>query len=64
MKCFLHHDEGFYFFRPIGSQICYVQSKCDGDRIHIAVDFIKATGYRILLLIDPVSHDNSFSKSV
>ncbi|CAF5221074.1 unnamed protein product, partial [Rotaria magnacalcarata] len=40
---------------PIGSRICYVQPKCDADRIHIANDFIKATEYRIPLLIDPVS---------
>jgi len=25
---------------------------------------IEATGYRILLFVDPVSHDNPFSKSV
>jgi hypothetical protein len=49
-------------FRPIGSRICYVQPKCDADRIRIADDFIKATGYRIPLLIDPVSENNPFSK--
>jgi hypothetical protein len=43
------------FCRPIGSQICYVQPKCDDDRIRIANDFIKATEYRVSLLIDPVS---------
>jgi hypothetical protein len=48
--------------RPIGSRICYVQPKCDDDRIRIADDFIKATGYRIPLLIDPVSENNPFSK--
>ena len=49
--------------RPIGSQICYAQPKCDGDRIRIANDFIEATGYRVPLLIDPVSAKNSFSKA-
>jgi len=49
-------------FRPIGSRICYVQPICDADRIRIADDFIKATGYRIPLLIDPVSENNPFSK--
>ncbi len=49
-------------YRPIGSRICYVQPKCDADRISIADDFIKATGYRLPLLIDPVSLDNPFSK--
>ncbi len=48
--------------RPIGSRICYVQPKCDDDRIRIANDFIKATGYRVPLLIDPVSENNPFSK--
>ena len=47
---------------PIGSRICYVQPKCDADRISIANDFIKSTGYRLPLLIDPVSLDNPFSK--
>ncbi|CAF3008641.1 unnamed protein product [Rotaria sp. Silwood2] len=47
---------------PIGSRICYAQSKCDDDRIRIANDFIKATGYRIPLLIDPVSKNNPFSE--
>jgi hypothetical protein len=50
------------FCRPIGSQICYVQPKCDDDRIRIANDFIKATEYRVPLLIDPVSENNPFSK--
>ena len=49
-------------FRPIGSRICYVQPKCDDDRIRIADDFINATGYHIPLLIDPVSSGNPFSK--
>ncbi len=48
---------------PIGSRICYVQPKCDGDRIRIADDFIKATDYRIPLFIDPVSLNNPFSKA-
>jgi hypothetical protein len=48
--------------RPIGSRIRYVQPKCDDDRIRIADDFIKATEYRVPLLIDPVSHNNPFSK--
>jgi hypothetical protein len=47
---------------PIGSRICYVQPKCDADRISIANDFIKSTGYRLSLLIDPVSLGNPFSK--
>lgn len=47
---------------PIGSQICYAQPKCDADRMRIASDFIQATGYRVPLLLDPVSHDNPFSK--
>ncbi|CAF1346136.1 unnamed protein product [Rotaria sordida] len=47
---------------PIGSRICYVQPKRDADRIRIADDFIKATKYRIPLLIDPVSENNPFSK--
>ena len=38
---------------PIGSRICYVQPKCDADRIRIADDFIQSTGYRLPLLIDP-----------
>jgi hypothetical protein len=50
------------FCRPIGSRICYVQPKCDDDRIRVADDFIKATEYRVPLLIDPVSHNNPFSK--
>jgi hypothetical protein len=53
---------GIIFCRPIGSRICYVQPKCDDDRIRIANDFIKATGYRVPLLIDPVSENNPFSK--
>ncbi|CAF3848682.1 unnamed protein product [Rotaria sordida] len=36
--------------------------ECDDDRIRIANDFIKATEYRILLLIDPVSKNNPFSQ--
>jgi hypothetical protein len=48
--------------RPIGSRICYTQPKCDDDRIRIADDFIKATGYRVPLFIDPVSEGNPFSK--
>jgi hypothetical protein len=52
----------FIFYRPIGSRICYVRPKCDDDRIRIAEDFIKATEYRIPLLIDPVSGNNPFSK--
>ncbi len=51
-----------YYCRPIGSRICYVQPKCDADRISIANDFIKTTEYRVPLLIDPVSYDNPFSK--
>ncbi|CAF1113626.1 unnamed protein product [Adineta ricciae] len=47
---------------PIGSRVCYTQPKCDADRIGIALDFIKATDYRIPLLIDPVSLGNPFSK--
>lgn len=47
---------------PIGSRICYVQPKSDDDRIKIAKDFIDATGYRLPLLIDPVSLGNPFSK--
>ncbi|UJR07618.1 hypothetical protein I4U23_011907 [Adineta vaga] len=47
---------------PIGSRICYVQPKCDTDRLKIATDFIKATDYRIPMLIDPVSLGNPFSK--
>jgi len=47
---------------PIGSRICYNQPKCDNDRIHIAEDFIQATGYRLPLLIDSVSENNPFSK--
>jgi hypothetical protein len=43
----------FICCRPIGSRICYVQPKCDDDRIRIADDFIKTSGY----LIDPVSSD-------
>ena len=50
------------FCRPIGSRICYLQPKSDADRIGIAEDFIKATEYRIPLLIDPVSKENPFSK--
>jgi hypothetical protein len=55
-------ENDFIFCRPIGSRICYVQPKCDNDRIRIADDFINATGYRVPLLIDPVSGDNPFSK--
>ncbi|CAF1346117.1 unnamed protein product [Rotaria sordida] len=47
---------------PIGSRICYVQPKCDNDRIRITDDFIKATKYRIPLLIDPISENNLYSK--
>ena len=47
---------------PIGSRICYVQPKCDADRISIANDFIKSTGYEVPLLIDSVSRNNPFSK--
>ncbi|CAF1540888.1 unnamed protein product [Rotaria magnacalcarata] len=47
---------------PIGSRICYTQPKRDNDRIRIANDFIKATDYRIPLLIDPVSKKNPFSQ--
>jgi hypothetical protein len=47
---------------PIGSRICYIQPKSDDDRISIANDFIQTIGYRIPLLIDPVSYDNPFSK--
>ncbi len=46
---------------PIGSRISYAQPKCDVDRIRIADDFIRATGYRIPLLVDPVSLNNPFS---
>lgn len=55
-------ENGFISCRPIGSRICYVQPKCDDDRIRIANDFIQATGYRVPLLIDPVSENNPFSK--
>ena len=55
-------NDYMYVYRPIGSRICYAQPKCDDDRIRIANDFINATEYRIPLLIDPVSHDNPFSK--
>ncbi|CAF2716222.1 unnamed protein product [Rotaria sp. Silwood2] len=47
---------------PIGSRICYLQPKCDNDRIRIANDFIKGTDYRIPLLIDQVSKNNPFSQ--
>lgn len=47
---------------PIGSCISYTQPKSDADRIRIADDFIRATGYRVPLLIDPVSQNNPFSK--
>ena len=46
----------------IGSRICYIQPKSDDNGIDIANNFIKATRYRIPLLIDPVSDDNPFSK--
>ncbi|CAF1138820.1 unnamed protein product [Rotaria sordida] len=36
--------------------------KCNAHRIRITDDFIKATKYRIPLLIDPVSENNPFSK--
>ncbi|CAF4441014.1 unnamed protein product [Rotaria socialis] len=51
-----------YYFRPIGSRICYFQPKYDDDRIRIADDFIRATEYRIPLLIDLVSEKNPFSQ--
>ena len=51
-----------FFYRPIGSRICYLQPKTDVDRLRIAEDFITATGYRVPLLIDPVSRQNPFSK--
>ncbi|CAF3189137.1 unnamed protein product [Rotaria sp. Silwood2] len=47
---------------PISSRICYNQPKSDNDRIRIANDFIKATEYRIPLLIDPLSENNPFSQ--
>jgi hypothetical protein len=56
-------DDDFISCRPIGSRICYVQPKYDDDRIRIAADFIKATGYRVPLFIDPVSGNNPFSKA-
>ena len=49
-----------FFFRQIDSSISYTQPKLDADRIHIADDFIRTTGYRIPLLIDPVSQNNPF----
>jgi hypothetical protein len=52
----------YVLLRPIGSRICYAQPKYDNDRIRIADDFIKATEYRLPLLIDPVSSGNPFSK--
>ena len=56
-------EHGFnLLYRPIGSRISYDQPKYDGDRIRIADDFIKATGYQVSLLIDPVSGGNPFSK--
>lgn len=48
--------------RPIGSRICYVQPKCDEDRLRIAHDFVRDTEYRVPLLIDPVSSGHPFSK--
>ena len=51
-----------FLYRPIGSRICYLQPKSDGVRIIIAQDFIRETGYRVPLLIDPVSKENPFSK--
>ncbi|CAF3966060.1 unnamed protein product [Rotaria sp. Silwood1] len=47
---------------PIGSRICYVQPKTDADRIAIANDFIQTTGYRLPLLIDPISRNNPFNQ--
>jgi hypothetical protein len=44
--------------------MCYLQPKYDTDRISIADDCIKATGYRLPLLIDPVSVDNIFNKVI
>ena len=49
--------------RPIGSRICYAQPKTDADRLRVAADFIEATGYRIPLLVDPVSLGNPFSEA-
>lgn len=43
--------------RPIGSRICYVPPKCDGDRLRTAHDFVKNTRYRVPLLIDPVARN-------
>ena len=56
------HPIHFVRCRPIGSQICYTQPKTDADRIRIADDFIERMGYRIPMLIDPVSQNNPFSQ--
>jgi hypothetical protein len=50
------------FCRPIGSRICYLQPKTNADRLCIANDFVKVTGYRVPLLVDPVSRQNPFSQ--
>jgi Iodothyronine deiodinase len=47
---------------PIGSRIAYAQPKSDADRLSIAQDFIAATGYRLPMLVDPVSRANPFSR--
>ena len=47
---------------PIGSRIAYAQPKSDADRLSIARDFIDATGYRLPMLVDPVSTGNPFSR--
>jgi hypothetical protein len=46
----------------IGSRICYIKPKSDDDGIGIANDFIQTIVNRVVLLIDPVSNDNPFSK--
>jgi len=48
---------------PIGSSVCYEQPKSDADRIRIADNFIKSTGFCISLFIDPVSQNNPFSQN-
>ena len=47
---------------PIGSRIAYAQPKSDADRLSIVRDFITATGYRLPMLVDPVSRGNPFSR--
>ncbi len=47
-----NHNDSLCFSRPISSRICCAQPKCDANH----------SGYRIPLLIDSVSDDNTFSQ--